>query len=874
MVGEPDPVAPPSYSCSVLSLSKPHRHDHTPATLSGVYVTIHNQLFKALCDTGAEVSFIDPVITLQLDIPTKSIDGLITFAAHGTEAPRFGVTVPISATIILFLKPIQTHNLIHSFELLPMPQHSDHLIIIGMDLIPKIFSKEGVIPICLLPNNYKNNNHKNIDNTSISVITPPNITQHLATPTTGIDQAIYSLSSLPVTSSPSMALQHELDINLTRDNNIGDNEGEGRYPTDEQPVRVQAQTPTELEQQYAAKRNKLLASPLFQQLLSTNASIKQRCNIPEAVLKLHLDLDRIGGHLYTRQYQLPQKLLTRADVVVQRWLSTKVIIKAPVGCRYNTPLVVAPKKDEQGTMTGIRVCLDLRKLNRAQVDIDHFEIPYIRTVLEHLAGCRIFGEYDLSEAYLQIPLHPDSQPYTAFSWGGQQYMFTVCPFGLSVMPSHFQRLMAYVFRDLTFTIPYFDNIPFGSSTWEEHHSHACAILSRLNQYDLRIKTQDFKVGQAHLDCLGHTLTGTGIALNKAKAAKFGIWPRPTNGKELASALGFATFLRSYIRHFGEITASLEAIKRSKSAINWTPTLTNSWNLLQHAITNAPCLNFADFTRPFYVATDASGVGIGGVLYQPKLNDDINDTTREDIKPNNIIAIVSKKLNDTQRRYSAYKKELYAIVYCLRQFHPWIWGHKLFIITDHMPLTHMLQSPTLSNALQQWLDVILDYEFTIKHRPGILHVIPDALSRMYESMYSTTWGIPTKGTQQVINNLQLETMDVDLSPDGSKRQHNPIPTHPPTITVTLNNQPTSNRHVFSSSMLSSGGGNRVVIDTLDDNSDSDTSNKDMDEAEIEYSSDDEFIPEATELLEVKQSNQQGAGYGLFARRGISTWCIYR
>ena len=33
--------------------------------------------------------------------------------------------------------------------------------------------------------------------------------------------------------------------------------------------------------------------------------------------------------------------------------------------------------------------------------------------------------------------------------------------------------------------------------------------------------------------------------------------------------------------------------------------------------------------------------------------------------------------------------------------------------------------TLAHALQQWLDVILDYDFAIKHRPGVLHVLPEA-----------------------------------------------------------------------------------------------------------------------------------------------------
>ena len=317
LVGEPDPGAAVSISCSALSLSSSHRHDHAPTPLHGFYVTINGHLFKALCDTGAEVSFIDPIVTSQLNIAIQHVDGIVTFAARGAQAARFGVTVPIAATITLFLKPVQTHDVVHSFELLPMPDHSDHMIIIGMDLIEQLFGKKGAVPMCLLVNN---NGNDDTETLSISHITPTSLSYPLDTPTTATDQAIYSLASLPTSTSPSIALQQELEINPTRTHEIGDGEGEGRYPADEQPVRVHAQTPAGLEQQYAMKRNTLLASPVFRKLLASNESIKERCNIPEAVLTLQLDLDRIGGHLYTRQYQLPQKLLTRADVVVQRWL--------------------------------------------------------------------------------------------------------------------------------------------------------------------------------------------------------------------------------------------------------------------------------------------------------------------------------------------------------------------------------------------------------------------------------------------------------------------------------------------------------------------------------------------------------------------------
>jgi hypothetical protein len=51
----------------------------------------------------------------------------------------------------------------------------------------------------------------------------------------------------------------------------------------------------------------------------------------------------------------------------------------------------------------------------------------------------------------------------------------------------------------------------------------------------------------------------------------------------------------------------------------------------------------------------------------------------------------------------------------------------------------LKTPDVPHSLQQWMDVILQYNFTVKHRPGILHVLPDALSRMYRAAYEDSVG---------------------------------------------------------------------------------------------------------------------------------------
>ena len=205
---------------------------------------------------------------------------------------------------------------------------------------------------------------------------------------------------------------------------------------------------------------------------------------------------------------------------------------------------------------------------------------------------------------------------------------------------------------------------------------------------------------------------------------------------MQSFLGLCSYLRSHVRHFAELTGPLEAIKNQKQIV-WDDVLIHHFETVKEALSSAPILSFPDFDRPFHIATDASNTGIGGVLFQPDPSD-----SEANITPSNIVAICSKKLNENQRHWSAYKKELWGIVYSLRKFHTYVWGRNdLVVHTDHKPLTYMFSSSQLSPPLQQWLDTILDYSFEIRHRDGILNIIPDQLSRMFGAAYSNApvWG---------------------------------------------------------------------------------------------------------------------------------------
>ena len=649
-----------------------------------MYISVNGQAYSALVDSGAEVSFVDAPLASSWGVPIipPRGGGKIRLAHANMLTDRAG-SVEVDATALFPSSDRDAVSFRCSFELMPILGGTDHYFIVGRDLIRLLFPQG--IPLAYLPQQ---------TSPTIAVV------------------AASSLADALTVSSP--------DVSML-----------GSLAPDDLPDKLQLSTPDELEEQYALRRQQLLSA--LSPSLAANAEITGFCTVPEAMVRLDID-SADAPHLWRRQYPIAQTLRDAASVIIDRWFQEGKIVLAPPGCPYNNPITVAPKKDDEGRLTGARPCLDTRALNRVLRCNDRFLIPHIRTLLDSFAGNSIFSEFDLQEAYLQFPLHPDSQPLTAFTWNRQQYMFAGCPYGISLLTSFFQRIMTRIFSDLPFCTPYVDNLPFAASDWETHLQQAVLIVNRCTQVNLKIKPK-FNLGHAQLKCLGHVLSVHGVSIDPDKLAVVRDWPLPTTGKQLQSFLGLCSFLRQHVRHYAELTAGLEDVKLEQT-VPWSDALRTSFEVLKEALLRAPVLSFPDFDRPFHIATDASQTGVGGVLFQPRAED-------EHITPTNIVALVSKKLQPAQQRWPAYRKELYGVVYCLRRFHTYIWGRDdLVVHTDHKPLTHIFSSAELSHPLQQWLDTILDYQFSIAHRDGVLNIIPDAISRMFHAAYSTspTWGV--------------------------------------------------------------------------------------------------------------------------------------
>ena len=512
--------------------------------------------------------------------------------------------------------------------------------------------------------------------------------------------------------------------------------GAGLPPLYEMPTRPEASTPEHLEHQYAAPRARLLREigHLFKE---NEENVKGFCIDPATIVRLSVPVED-QEKLFKPQNSISYALIPLVQKVITRWWTEGKIELSAGNHGFNNPLLVAPKKDELGNMTAIRVCIDPRMYNTYQDLRDKFVMPKINDLLARFGGKPIYGQMDLSEAYLQFMIHPDDRKFMAFMWDNKQYQFIGCPYGVTHIPSLFQRYMTNVFVDMPFVFIYIDNIMFASASWEEHQEHIRMIVTRLNSVNLRLKPSATQVGQAQLAILGHIINRFGVGMDPKKVECILNWERPSSGPQLRSYMGLLCFLRGHIRHYAELTAPLEALKMEKGLITWTKMAVQHFELTKLAVARAPWLVHADLNKPFVVILDASQTGVGALLYQP-------DDDAYTITPYNIVAVCSCKLNETQRRYATYKKELFAMIYAFLKFHSYISLRKFIVITDHQPLIHLLTQRTISNSLAQWQDIVIAYTFDIIHRAGILNIHADALSRMFVYAYGeddTTWGVHT------------------------------------------------------------------------------------------------------------------------------------
>jgi transposase InsO family protein len=431
-------------------------------------------------------------------------------------------------------------------------------------------------------------------------------------------------------------------------------------------------------------------------------------------IKHHIRLVEGAKPIKSRIYPLPLTHHKAIKEQVNNWLQLGIV--KPSFSPWSTPCLVINKKD---VVLG-RVCGAFRGLNEYTVN-DAYPIREIEEQKSHFVGSVICSQIDLKDAYLQVELDEESKEKTAIVTQEGLFEFTRMIQGLKTAPATFHRIIDDAFKDLISGClePYFDDLTVHSKTDEDHLTHLRQVFNIMRKYGFKAKASKVKIGVRELQWLGFIISNGTIRPDNRLVSAIVDLTVPTNLHELRMVTGLFNFYRSFIPKFADLAAPLDELKKQVNKYAWTEKQQTSFNLLKDALTSYPVLRLPDMNRSFTLDTDASTIGIGGILQQ-------NDTTSNTLY---VVSYFSRKLSEAERKWSVTDLEALAMRDSIRKFSRYLIGRSFVVRVDHISLTYLKTLKTLTGKLGRISLDLQAYDYTILYKPGREHVHVDCLSRM-------------------------------------------------------------------------------------------------------------------------------------------------
>ena len=264
---------------------------------------------------------------------------------------------------------------------------------------------------------------------------------------------------------------------------------------------------------------------------------------------------------------------------------------------------------------------------------------------------------------------------------------------------------------------YLNDILITGKDESEHLNNLEAVLQKLQEHKLRIKSSKSKIMQKSVEYLGQVVSVEGIQTSQRKVEAIQSLTPPSNQKSLRSLLGIINHYGKFIPFLADLSAPL-----NKLLFNWSTHCDESLNKIKEALSSAEVLAHFDPKVPLGLACDASKVGIGAVLYH--LYD--NGTERP-------IVYASKALTKAEQNYSQIEREALSLVYGVKKFLQFLFGYKFTLLTDHKPLLTIFGPKNgipemAASRLQRWAIILSAYTYEIQYKATKEHGNAETLSR--------------------------------------------------------------------------------------------------------------------------------------------------
>jgi hypothetical protein len=330
------------------------------------------------------------------------------------------------------------------------------------------------------------------------------------------------------------------------------------------------------------------------------------------------------------------------------------------------------------------------------------------------------------------------------------------PMGLTGAPSTFSTATGGALGDLVGTkIQLFvDDGGMAGDDFNTKMGDLRQVFQRVREHKLSLSAAKMQFFMTEAMFAGNRVGPDGIKPDLTKLTAIVDWQTPHDLLNLKSFLGLCGHFRGLIKNYARIAQPLTDLERlakvdgAGSKGEWrrrmrAVELQWQWGAPQQAVfvrlkaalTSELVLRGLVFDgQPFVVMTDGSKGGFGGMLCQRF------DTTMPGgkvVSHLHPIGFTSKCTSLAEERYKPYLLEFAALKYSLDKFADTTYGFPIEIETDCQALRDTVMSTNLSTTHARWLEAVMGHDIReIRHLPGAVNFVGDALSRKYTNVVRT------------------------------------------------------------------------------------------------------------------------------------------
>jgi hypothetical protein len=224
----------------------------------------------------------------------------------------------------------------------------------------------------------------------------------------------------------------------------------------------------------------------------------------------------------------------------------------PSDGKYAAPCFFIPKKTGER-----RLVIDYRRTN-ANIVQDFYPLPHIDELIDHVSGCSIFSSMDCTQGFFQLTLNPQHREYTGFITPIGTFRYKVLPFGITLGPACYQRMMNTILKDYIgkFVVIFMDDVLCFSKNMEEHKDHLRLIFEACDRWNLRLKRKKSEFGKPEVEYLGFKIGTEGVKPCDRNVKKIRELLPPQNVDGIRAVLGLTGYYRKYCPNYADYAEPL------------------------------------------------------------------------------------------------------------------------------------------------------------------------------------------------------------------------------------------------------------------------------------------------------------------------------